>query len=194
LLIIVGTFVITLALLSIYYLTPVAGGGFNFHLLPEFVAYCILIAIVPTSIVTLGLATKAQRQRLFKTHVKWFPSALGILALLFFQWYARSTIGEVDQNFFSTSAQVIPVLILALTVDVRFSSEMEGYDLAFTILAGVVGEVFALGGTADKSDEGSWTFGVVVASIVTVGTALIMAIGAGSDSTLSTPKCSDDSE
>lgn len=94
----------------------------------------------------------------------------------YFFWYAKEYPSDIGSDFFATSAQVIPVFMLALTIDVGRSKQLEGADMAWTIFGTLVGEITALGASAFDPFRNRGNFAIVAASLVTLFLALAMAI------------------
>nr|WP_221376355.1 hypothetical protein [Actinoplanes polyasparticus] len=137
-------------------------------------------AIFPTLAAYIALTPKIELARQCARTFSWLPPVVGLVAIFYFWWYASNyrNIPEIGTEFFSTSAQVIPVFLLALTIDVNWSKRLNTSDLGWVILACVVGEGMALGGSAFEDFRSQENFVLTAASMATLLTALLMAIGA----------------
>jgi hypothetical protein len=77
----------------------------------------------------------------------YMPLLVGAVSYPF--WYSFALqIGEIDHSFYEVSAQINPVLLLAILVDVRRCRSLESQDLLGTIVALIGGEIVALYGAA----------------------------------------------
>lgn len=141
----------------------------------------VAFALVPAAGTYIALTAKDERARHFAQAMKWLPPTSGLVALPFFWFYTSNLQAGIGSEFFSTAAQVIPVFLLALTLDVRRSKILESSDLSWTTLACLLGEGAALGASAFETFRGREHFTVVAASLVALFVALIMAIGADLD-------------
>jgi hypothetical protein len=100
------------------------------------------------------------------------------VGFLFFFWYTRYYTSGIEVDFFSSSAQVIPVLILALTIDVVQDSSLKARELAPTLTIAFIGETNALAGAGFPVLDNRLNFSMVSASILALSVALILALGA----------------
>jgi len=105
----------------------------------------------------------------------WVAPILGG-AITFPIWFSfASRIDEVQGSFFEVSAQIVPVLLLAITIDVRRSRSLESHELVLTIVILIIGEAVALYHAAGAEwDTGGYA--VVSTSLTTGFIALVMAL------------------
>ena len=105
----------------------------------------------------------------------WFPPTVGLASFPFWYWFAISAKEEIQGPFFEVSAQVIPVLLLAIMIDVRPSDKLQTSDLTITIVGLIVGESVALRGAA--SGGGDAFQYATICTMLTLGFfALIVAV------------------
>jgi hypothetical protein len=91
-------------------------------------------------------------------------------------WYWVSSSSNIEQGFFDVSAQVLPVLVLAAVVDVRRSRRLESHQLAFPLIAMIIGEIAALSVSAGVSDANQSNFAMVSAAFVAGVAAVVLAV------------------
>jgi hypothetical protein len=106
----------------------------------------------------------------------------------YYAYAERAVAGELVQgDFYTTVAQVLPVLLLALTVDVSQSKALGGADIAWIVLVALAGEGTALTAAAFADQRGPFNFSVLIGSLVGLGLALVMALAAGQEQLPATP-------
>jgi hypothetical protein len=124
----------------------------------------------------------------------WLPSIIGCSSVLFWYWYASSSpkkLESIQGAFFEVSAQVIPVLLLAIMIDVRRSEKLRSHDLVLTILALLFGEIITLQGAA-RGNGSPFDF-AAVGGMVTVGfCAVIIGVILEFPSSPNEEECADD--
>lgn len=125
----------------------------------------------------LATATPTERAELLIRHFRWMPPAIGFLSCFYFYFYSADFGENVGGDFFSAVAQVIPVLLLALTIDVRQSATLRGPDIAGVVAASLVGESVALSAAAFSELASRADFAIAAGAIMTLGIALLMALG-----------------
>lgn len=104
----------------------------------------------------------------------YMPLLVGAVSYPF--WYSFALqIGEIDHSFYEVSAQINPVLLLAILVDVRRCRSLESQDLLGTIVALIGGEIVALYGAAG-APIGRPGYATVSASLTVGFVALLMAV------------------
>ena len=147
----------------------------------QYIPIAGFVALGPTGLTYLWLSTPEQRSHDIARHIHWLPLLVtGVSALYGYYvgiWEADHG-SFVSEEFFTTSAQVIPVLILALTIDVRLSPDIQDRSIITVIFVAVVGEGFALQGTAFHDQRASVHFALTVGALAGLAAALIMALGA----------------
>lgn len=72
------------------------------------------------------------------------PLFVGVVTYPFWFWYSNQPHIEPDPQFFEISAQVLPVLLLAVIIDVEWSRSLKTYKLIFPISTVFLGEFVAL--------------------------------------------------
>jgi hypothetical protein len=87
---------------------------------------------------------------------------------------------HLNRDFFTTTSQILPVLLLAVVIDLRRSlSAREGTSAVFLllVLSFAAGEVVALAIVANRKQviTSSWWLGIVVASLVALSLLVIVA-------------------
>jgi hypothetical protein len=84
-------------------------------------------------------------------------------------------IGEIERGFYEVTAQVIPVLLLAITIELRRSRHLESEDLVVTVTLLLLGEVVALFNAAGAR-TGSLGYASVSAALTVGFVALVMGL------------------
>ena len=122
----------------------------------------------------IALSSRRDLVLLFRASFWATPTIVGIgTGPLWFVFALR--IGDIDPNFFEISAQVIPVLLLAITIDNQRSRSLESIDFMLSVLGLIGAEIVALYGIAG-GDVGSIGY-VTVCIGLTIGfAALVMAL------------------
>jgi uncharacterized membrane protein YdcZ (DUF606 family) len=104
----------------------------------------------------------------------WFPGLVGLCSVPFWYWYADRLTG-IQGAFFEVSAQVIPVLLLAIMIDVRQSKRLRSSDLVGTTLGLLYCEIVALVGAAEGGGD-AFPYSVVSGALTLGFCAVIMAV------------------
>lgn len=110
----------------------------------------------------------------------WFAVACGAVSIPYLMWFAAEN--TINPEFFTASAQVIPVLLVALLVDVSRSEATRTRTLVWVIVYAFTGAAVALTSEASPGNEGSAAFAIVASSIIALAFSLILTILWGSDS------------
>jgi len=140
--------------------------------------------IVGLAIALIFIGMRRERfAKIFIRHFGWLPVSLGAISIPYWLWYA-SSYAPPSEDFFTTAALILPVILLAAVVDVRRSESLKSYQLAMPILAVFLGELAALNEIAFSSSltakgftpQTSGDFASVAASFVAVIAALILAV------------------
>jgi hypothetical protein len=136
-------------------------------------ALVFLIAAFAAAVVVV--ATPRRRwTAVFEKHLAWLPPALGLATYPYWLWVSSPV--EIDSSFFQVSAQVLPILVLAAVVDIRRSTRLESHQLAFPLIAMIIGEIAALSVSAGVSDANASSFATVSAAFVAGVTAVVLAL------------------
>jgi hypothetical protein len=137
--------------------------------------------------VTTFLISSERRDlaQFFVNSLGWLPFAVACITFPLWYWTA-SHMTSIRGAFFEVGAQVIPVILLATTLEVRLSRTLETSDLAVTIAILLGGEILALYGAAigDVSHVGftaAWRYAVVSAALSSGFFTLIMGVIADYD-------------
>jgi hypothetical protein len=135
----------------------------------------LFLVILPVMVTHLGLykgrQSRTQRLRVVGTYSI-------ILPLVLFGLVAVDTSGlRGDLRFYELSAQILPILVLALIVEARLFGRGDGQVAAYAamslvMLAGL-GEASALTAVFKQEAE-AWTTAVVAGSMTAVGFALLL--------------------
>jgi hypothetical protein len=111
---------------------------------------------------------------LFVLAFPYMPMIVGAISYPIWLSFAFD-IGEIERGFYEVTAQVIPVVLLAITIDVRRSRHLESEDLVVTIALLIMGEVVALFNAAG-AHTGSLGYASVGAALTVGFVALVMGL------------------
>jgi hypothetical protein len=110
----------------------------------------------------------------------WLPVLLGAISCPYWYWYDVFSPPSVpSSSYFETVAQVLPVLLLAVVIDVRRTRTLRSSQLTLPIIAFLIGEINALDAIAfgvGDGDGAGLAFTIVSASLVSTIAALILAV------------------
>lgn len=170
----VGSVIGAVAVLLLAWLTVGVGSfGESFRLQ----ASLVLLAGVIIGIIII-ITPRKRYVHVFIKHFGWIPVCVGALSYWYWHWYATGQ--PINESFFDTAAQILPVLLLAAILDVRRSSTLKSNQLALPIIGVFLGEIAALNESAftgilnqsSRVDD----FAVVASSLVIAIAALVLAV------------------
>jgi hypothetical protein len=170
--------IISILVLTILALVPTAGteAGISWPV--------VLFAVIGTiAAAVLAVVPRSRYRSLFDKHFGWIPVTVGVVTYpLWYLTVNRLGITPASQ-FFEISAQVLPVILLAVIIDVGRSRYLKSYQLALPIFAVFLGESAALNilafgepGSGHHLNATAFDFSIVAASLVSTVTALMLAV------------------
>jgi uncharacterized protein len=118
---------------------------------------------------------RQDQAELFRGSFSYLPTVVGIISAPLWIWVSFAILPDVEGPLFEVTAQIIPVLLLALIIDVRQSRRLETSDLSITILMLLLGEAVALYYAAGAKDP-RIAFSVVSYTLVVGFSAIVFAV------------------
>lgn len=163
------------ALAVIVFFFVFLGSGWSLRLKIVFFA---LFALFVLGVFFFG---RRMARDIFARHFEWVPAVAGVVSYPFWLWYSNK-LGDVNVNFFESSAQVLPVVLLSVVIDVRRSTSLNSRQLLVPIVIVILGEIIALDSTAfEQGSRAHESFALVCSALITAVVALLFAVLAAPD-------------
>lgn len=137
----------------------------------------IAVVVVTPIVTTLAFATSKRWKRWSQHTFPWLPIVLGAASYEFWYWYPSNVQKNLlSIDFFSVSAEVLPLLMLAAVIDLHGNQRLNAYKIALPILAVVVGEIAALSVCAGTDPPNRTNFALVCTAFVVAVTTLLLLL------------------
>jgi hypothetical protein len=170
--------IISILVLAVLTLVPTAGTA-SVISWPVFL-YVVIGVILAATLIAVP---RSSYRSLFDEHFGWIPVTVGAVTYPLWYWSASRLGVAPASQFFEVSAQVLPVILLAVVIDVGRSHYLNTYQLALPIFAVMLGEGAALNilafgenGSGHHLHATAADFSIVAASLASTVTALILAV------------------
>jgi hypothetical protein len=170
--------IISILVLAVLTLVPTAGTA-SIISWPLFL-YVVIGVMLAAVLIAVD---RPDYRSLFDKHFGWIPVTVGTVTYPLWYWSASRLGVAPASQFFEVSAQVLPLILLAVVIDVGRSHYLKTDQLALPIFAVMLGEFAALNilafgenGSAHHLHATAADFSIVAASLASTITALILAV------------------
>jgi hypothetical protein len=141
---------------------------------PDMLVVPLIVGLLAGTLRVAHDLAETRNPRGRKLMLRWVAIGCGAICVPYLLWYAHRH--RIDPGFFTAVAQVIPVLLVAVLVDVSRSDARHTRPLVWVIGYAFVGEGLALSSEAVPRSVGVLGFAITASTVITLAFALIFTI------------------